>query len=221
MTLLAPIGGYTEVPYTSPSDGPSNTDMTKHAYHFATALAAASDFHPSNANTNNGLSTAEKAQADSLASTLSIPKSLMENVFKGVIAMASSDKGKLTDEEIIRRIKGLLGPAEQALNARGLQRVLREIKENIPPDELANPLPPGEPEFKPDGTPSEFSSLRHDAAHFADTVYHAVTGFADSAGSAVDHHVAEATGLGVAGVVAGGIVTGAIDLGGVAAILSF
>jgi hypothetical protein len=64
---------------------------------------------------------------------------------------------------------------------------------------------------------SEFSSLAHDASHVASKVFHAVTGFADSAGSAVSNHVAAATGLGAAGVVVGCVVTGVIDVGGLAA----
>jgi hypothetical protein len=203
---------YSYVPHVEPS--------SESGHGFTAVIAAVSAAHAGNTSPGDeGLTASEKAQADALATSLSVPKPLIEKIFGGVIAMASENRGKLTDEGIIRRIKDLEGPVEQVLNSRGLQRVLREIKENIPPDELANPLPDGERQFKPDGTPSEFSSLTHDAAHLAGTVYHAVTGFADTAGSAVSHHVAEATGLGVAGVVAGGIVTGAIDLGGLAVAL--
>jgi hypothetical protein len=173
-------------PYAQPS--------SESAASFAAHLAAASAQPPA----GNGLPPGLKAEADALAKTLlqSDPP-----VFGHVAAMAW--KKPISDQEIKDRLTGI--PGYNHLTPEQKQKVFDEVKENIPPYELQNPLPP---------EPSNFlSPVAHDAA----AVYHAVTAFAGSAGSAVSHHVAEATGLGVAGVVAGGIVTGAIDVGGVAA----
>jgi hypothetical protein len=89
----------------------------------------------------------------------------------------------------------------------------------------------------PENGQSDFSWIQsesfwvvHGGAHIASTIFHSVTGFADSAGSAVRGHVASgatrvvedlggsnhvaAEVAGVAGVVVGAAVIGAIDMGG-------
>ncbi len=180
--------------YDSVAFAPFAQPSSNSAGSFAAHLAAAAAQPPS----NNGLPPALKAQADALAKTLSQSD---PPVFGHVAAMAW--KKPISDGEILDRLTGI--PGYNHLTPEEKEKVFDEVKKNIPPYELQNPLPP---------EPSNFlSPMAHDAA----AVYHAITGFAESAGSAASHHVAEATGLGVAGVVAGGIVTGAIDVGGIAA----
>jgi hypothetical protein len=161
------------------------------------------------------LSGAQTSAADNLATTLSLPKPLVESLSSMAMIWGGS-KGNQPDplDQLADQMAGALRGA--GYGSQPKNEMIELISGSLK-DSLGYTMPPGNVADLADkinkrlndweagkgGAPSEFSRMLNGVQHVATTVAHA--------GDAAGHFVASHVPQGVAAVIVGGIVTGLVD----------